>query len=65
VDETITKINGATEATFSAVLLAPLPKAADESEEDALAKNRSSVILQLSVTGDKVANACLFLTGGV
>jgi hypothetical protein len=63
VDETITKINGTYDGTFSAYLLAPLASD-DEADEDVLSKNCSSVILQFNITGDAVANACLFLTGG-
>ena len=36
VDQTITKVNGAYDGTFSACLLAPLPSSDDESDEDVL-----------------------------
>lgn len=64
VDEVITKLNGVTDGTFSARLLAPLPKSDDATEEETLSKNRSSTILRFSVKGDDVADACLYLTGG-
>lgn len=64
VDQIITKVNGTVDSSFSAYLLGPLPKATDESEEDALAKNRSSVILQMTIASGGVSDACLFLTGG-
>jgi hypothetical protein len=48
VDETFDKVNGVQNTLFSARLLAPLP-AADESEEEAMSKNHSSVILNMEL----------------
>ena len=64
VDELVTKVNGAFDGTMSARLLGPLPQSDNEDEENALAKNRSSVVLRFSLTGDGVADAGRFLTGG-
>lgn len=64
VDELITKVNGVRDSSMTARLLGPLPKAEDEDDEEALAKNRSSVILQFSLGADGCNDACQFLTGG-
>ena len=64
VDEVFHKINGAWDGTFSARLLAPHPKSADESEEDARAKNRSSTIINFSLTGGGIPDRCRFLSCG-
>lgn len=63
IDELIPKVNGVSDSSITARLLGPLPKSDDEEEEEALAKNRSSVIIQfiLKVGG---VDACRFLTGG-
>lgn len=50
LDETITTINGQACSSFSARLLCPLPPSEDEDREEALAKNRSSVILMIEFT---------------
>lgn len=63
VDHTISQADGQNDGTFVAWLLGPLPIAADE-EEDELAKNRSSIILRFSLTGDGCLDAGRFLTGG-
>lgn len=63
VDDLITKVNGVADSSMTARLLGPLPKSNDEEEEEALAKNRSSVILCLELKSNGV-NACRFLTGG-
>jgi len=63
VDQVITKVNGVTDSSMSARLLGPLPKSENEDEEKALAKNRSSVILQFELKINGVT-ACYFLTGG-
>lgn len=64
IDEWITTIDEGPTGSFEANLLAPLPVAEDEDEEEALAKNRSSVVLQFRLTGDQVLDACRYLTGG-
>jgi hypothetical protein len=64
VDEEFSQINGLRDQSFKALLLGPLPKFADEDEEEVLAKNRSSTILQIAIATNGVPNACLFLTGG-
>jgi hypothetical protein len=61
VDEAFSFMNGSSDDSFSATLLAPLPINDDEEE---LSKNKSSVILQLSIAGDGVPDKCLYLTGG-
>ncbi len=63
VDETFRHVNGVEDDTFSAYLLAPLPKNKDE-EEEKLSKNKSSTILQFSLSGEGYADKCRFLTGG-
>ncbi len=62
VDELITTVNGQYEPTMAARLLGPLPVSDDECEEEALAKNRSSVILRFNIQGDGTWTK--FLTGG-
>lgn len=59
----ITGANGTSEATLSALLLAPNP-VGDEDDEELRAKNQSSVIMQFSIGCGNVLDACLFLTGG-
>ena len=62
VDDLIKKINGCDDNSISARLLGPLPKSDDEAEEDVLAKNRSSVILQFTLKAN--GGMCRYLTGG-
>ena len=62
VDGLITKVNGHFDNSISVRLLGPLPISDDESEEDALAKNRSSIILQFTISA--AGGSCRFLTGG-
>lgn len=64
VDELITSADRVNDSAFEARLLAPLPIAADEDEEESLSKNRSSVILRFSLTGDGVLDRGRYLTGG-
>ena len=64
IDELVTKVNGVVDSSMTAKLLGPLPKFDDEEEEEALAKNRSSVILRFDIKGGGVDAACRFLTGG-
>lgn len=61
-DQLITTVNGQYEPTMTARLLGPLPVSDDECEEEALAKNRSSVILRFNIQGDGAWTK--FLTGG-
>jgi hypothetical protein len=63
-DEVFSKVNGTQDQSLSVRLLAPLPKSADEGEEEVLSKNESSTILRLSLSGDGQADAGRFLTGG-
>ncbi len=64
VDETFNRINGATDTSFSAYLLAPMPKDDDEENEAQLSKNKSSTILQFSLSSEGYADKCRYLTGG-
>ncbi|MDE0855264.1 MAG: metallohydrolase, partial [Nevskia sp.] len=63
-DTAFNTLNGASDTTFSAYLLAPQPKSDDEEEEEIRTKNNSSVILQFTIGVGKKADACKFLTGG-
>jgi hypothetical protein len=63
LDQLITRINGLHDTTFSARLLAPLPKENDD-DEDVLTKNNSSVVLQFVLGSGWNTDACRFLTGG-
>lgn len=62
--EVITAVAGEDDGTLTAVLLGPLSPHKEETEEELLAKNRSSVIMQFTIAADKKADACLFLCGG-
>lgn len=64
VDETFSKVSGAWDASMTARLLAPHPKSGDEQEEEARAKNRSSTILNFSLTGGSAPDAGRFLSAG-
>lgn len=63
-DNLVTSLNGSVSGAFTARLLAPLPTGKDEKVEEVLAKNRSSVILRLSIRGGGILDKCRFLTGG-
>jgi hypothetical protein len=63
VDEEVSKVNGTTDSSMTARLLGPLPKFDDESKEDSLAKNRSSIILNFALKVGGITR-CQFLTGG-
>jgi len=63
VDTEFTRVNGNYDFSMKARLLAPHPKGGDE-EEEARSKNHSSVIINFSLTGGGVADACRFLTAG-
>lgn len=62
IDSEISTLNGEQQHGFSARLLGPLPFADDEGEEAELAKNDSSVILQITLLDG--GEPCHFLTGG-
>lgn len=57
-------IGGVVDDTFSVDLLGPLPIQDQEDEEEALAKNRSSVICRFHIVADGRDEEFLFLTGG-
>ena len=60
--ELVTKICGQFDSTISPRLLAPLPT--DPKDEESFSKNKSSIILQFSITGGGELDKCFFLTGG-
>jgi len=65
VDESFNKINGSTSSFFSARLLAPIDATDDEELEECLAKNQSSVILNVTLAADtQTPDGAKFLTGG-
>lgn len=64
VDETFSRVNGIDDDSFSAYLLAPLPKDEDEEAEEKLSKNKSSTILQFTLSGEGYADKCRYLTSG-
>ncbi|NJM20459.1 MAG: metallohydrolase [Richelia sp. SM1_7_0] len=64
VGDLVTKVNGSFDSSMTARLLGPVPKFDSEEEEEALAKNRSSVILSFDLTGGGNNAACRFLTAG-
>lgn len=63
-DEVFSKVNGQSDSTFSARLLAPHPKHQEETEEDLSTKNHSSTILNISLASGGYLDAGRFLTGG-
>lgn len=64
VDETFSRVNGADDDTFSVYLLAPLSNGEDQEGEKELSKNKSSTILQFTLSGEGRADQCRYLTGG-
>lgn len=64
VDEFIVMADRVNTGAFEARLLGPLAIASDEDEEEALSKNRSSVILSFSLAGDRISDRGRYLTGG-
>jgi hypothetical protein len=56
-------IDGVADATFSALLLAPMPPG-DEEDEETFSKNNSSVIVQLTLDVEGKADAARYLFGG-
>ena len=63
-DTLVTKLDGVFSGAFEGRLLAPLPQGENETLDDLLAKNRSSVILRFSLRGGGYLDKCRFLTGG-
>lgn len=61
IDETFSRINGQEDDSLVSRLLAPLPI---NDDEEKLSKNKSSTILQLSLSGGGEPDMCRFLTGG-
>lgn len=65
VNECFSVINGKQSAFFSAYLLGPLDAQGDEEVEESLAKNQSSVILNITLAADaQTPDGVKFLTGG-
>ncbi|WP_306168937.1 metallohydrolase [Halomonas sp. MMSF_3323] len=65
VDERFSRINGKESSYFSGLLLAPLEVKDEESEEDSLAKNRSSTIINFTLAADaSTPDGANFVTGG-
>lgn len=62
--DTFSWVNGQYDLSMTVRLLAPQPPADDQDEELARSKNHSSTILNFSLTGDGIADAGRFLTGG-
>lgn len=63
IDDTWNRVNGTSDSSFSARLIAPL-NAKDSEEEALLSKNDSSTIARFKLAAGGVADACRFLTGG-
>jgi len=61
IDETFSRINGQEDESLVSRLLAPLPV---NDDEEKLSKNKSSAILNLSLSGGGEPDKCRFLTGG-
>lgn len=66
VDERYSKVNNEEKNQhISMFILGPLPKQENEEDEDALAKNRSSVVIQFTIAADSAhQDSCVFLTAG-
>lgn len=64
IDSLIDESNRFDGDVFEARLLGPLPQGDDEDDEEALKKNRSSVILRFSLKAGGIKGKCRFLTGG-
>lgn len=63
-DQVFSQVNGSASVCFQALLLAPMPKADDQTEEE-LGKNHSSVILNMMIASDPTRRStCQFLTAG-
>jgi hypothetical protein len=63
VDEQFSRVNGQYDPSMTARLLAPHPKG-DDDDELLRSKNHSSTVINFSLAGDGVIDACRFLTGG-
>ena len=63
VDDTVSACNRVNAGVFEARLLAPLPAADDEQEEE-FSKNELSVVMRFSLAGGGLSDRCRFLTGG-
>ena len=61
IDETFSRINGHEDESLNSQLLAPLPI---NDDEERLSKNKSSTILNLSLSGGGDSDKCRFLIGG-
>ena len=57
-------INGTSDKTWSARLLAPFPTQELLEEEEKISKNKSSTILRFAIAADDGKEACRYLTGG-
>ena len=64
VNETFSQIDGIKDESVVARFLAPMPKDEDEDVEEARSKNKSSTIVQFSLSADGEPDMCRFLTGG-
>ncbi|MBV6623157.1 MAG: metallohydrolase [Rivularia sp. (in: Bacteria)] len=64
VGELVTEVNRVADSGMTARLLGPLPKFDNEEQEEALAKNRSSVILRFDLKSGINHAACRFLAAG-
>jgi hypothetical protein len=63
IDSVFNRVNGAQDNTINMRLLGPLP-AGDEDDENRLAKNHSSTIIQFTIADYANTDACRFLTAG-
>lgn len=64
VDDAFNKINGEVDNWVEVRVRGPLAQGKDEPEEELIAKNRSSVILQVAFSAGFDTEAVLYLTGG-
>lgn len=64
IDQAFSRINGVPNLFFQARLLAPLPKSADQVDEELLSRNHSSVILSIELRSAVGGAWRRFLTGG-
>ena len=61
---TFSRVNGERDTSMTVRLLAPQPPSDVQDEEELRSKNHSSTILNFSLSGDGVADAGRFLSGG-
>ncbi len=64
VDDVFSKVNGEKDNWIEVRVRGPLQKGKDETEEELMATNRSSVILQIALAAGFKPDAVLFLAGG-